>query len=246
MVEGWEKVSGNVFASTGDIGDVIASLPAVRALGGGHYAIGYRPGPGYGRESMEGKRFDAIRPLLEEQSYIRGVKWIGENFSGVTHDFSTWRRIWVRDESLLHAQARYLGVKASEDPWLTATPNREFRGKTVIARSARYHERSFPWPQMMEENPDAIFVGLPAEHAAFQHRYGTIEYVETADLLEMAEIMAAAKLCISNQTAAFWVAIGLGVDTIQETWSGSRDSVIHRPNARYFYKTDSRKKPVIA
>lgn len=235
----------NVYGHSGDLGDIIASLPAVRALGGGHYGIGYRPGPGHGRESMEGKRFDAIRPLLEDQPYIRGVKWIGQNFSNITHDFSTWRRIWVKHESLLQAQARYVGVKASEEPWLTATPNEKYRGVTVIARSARYHERSFPWPQMMEENPDAVFVGLPAEHAAFQHRYGIIEYVETADLLEMAEIMAAAKRVISNQTAAFWVAIGLGLpEVIQETWSGSRDSVIHRPNARYFHRNPDSRKPV--
>lgn len=235
----------NVFASTGDLGDIVASLPTVRALGGGHYAIGYRPGPGHGRESMEGKRFEAIRPLLEEQPYIRGVKWIGQNFTNITHDLSTWRRIWVKDESLLHAQARYLGVKASEDPWLTATPNEKYRGVTVIARSARYHERSFPWPQMLAENPDAIFVGLPSEHAVFQHRYGMIEYVPTADLLELAEIMAAAKRVISNQTAAFWIAIGLGLpEVIQETWSGSRDSIIQRPNARYFYKNADSRKPV--
>lgn len=235
----------NVYSHTGDLGDIIASLPTVRALGGGHYAIGYRPGIGYGRESMEGARFNAIRPLLEEQPYIRGVKWIGQNFDGVNRDFSTWRHKLGAHENLLHAQARHLRAKASEDPWLTATPNEKYRGVTVIARSARYHERSFPWPQMMAENPEAIFVGLPLEHATFQHRYGIIEYVPTSDLLEMAEIMAAAKRVIVNQTAAFWVAIGLGLpEVIQETWSGSRDSVIQRPNARYFYRNADSRKPV--
>lgn len=228
---------GNVFASTGDLGDIIATLPSVLALGGGHYGIGYRPGLYHGRESMKGARFEAIKPLLEEQPYIRGVKWIGEDFSGVTHDFSTWRKKWIRDESLAQAQARHLGISISEEPWLEAAANEKYRGATIIARSARYHERGFPWPQIMAENPDALFVGLPDEHFAFNHRYGPIEYLPTSDLLELAEIMVAAKLVVSNQTAAFWIAIGLGLpDVIQETWSGSRDSVIQRPNAKYFYK----------
>lgn len=224
----------NVFASTGDLGDICASLPAVRALGGGYYAIGYRPGPGYGRESMEGARFEAIKELLIEQPYIAGVKWIGEDFRSVTHDFSTWRHQWREGENLAQAQGRHLGIAISEDPWLTAEPNAYCRGRTIITRSARYHEPGFPWARMLHESHEPLFVGLPEEHAAFQHRYGAVEYLPTNDLYEVACAMAAAGRVISNQTAAWWIAIGLGVEVSQETWSGSRDSVIERPNATYF------------
>lgn len=231
----------SIFATSGDLGDCIASLPTVRALGGGHYAIGHRQGTGFGRETMEGARFNAIRPLLEEQPYIHGVKWIGEDFSAVTHDFSTFRKGWKKGVNLAQAQAAYLGITISEDPWLTATPNENYRGVTVIARSSRYHEQGFPWSQIVRDNPNAIFVGLQSEHVAFQHRFGLIRYVPTEDLLELAEIMAAAKVVISNQTAAFWLAIGLGATTVQETWRDSPDSVIVRPNAKYFYRHDNSK-----
>lgn len=224
----------HVFGHGGDLGDCIAFLPTIRAFGGGHLLIGRREGNNFGRETMRGPRFNAIRPLLEEQTdYIRGVKWT-EDFAGCTHDCTGFRTNHRPGENLAQWQARYFGVEISEDPWLKATPNEKYRGATVIARSSRYHERGFPWPDVLRENPEAIFVGLESEHLAFQHRYGTIEHVPTNDLLELAEIMAAASRVISNQTAAWWIAIGLGCDTLQETFRGSPDSIIKRPNARYF------------
>ncbi len=225
-----------VFGHTGDLGDILASLPSVRALGGGHYCVGHKKGKNFGRESMKGARFDAILPLLEEQGYIFGVKWIGSKWTEVNHDFSTFRRGWKPGDNLAQKQAAHLGVKISEEPWLTATPNEQYRGITVMARSLRYHEPLFPWRKLRAEHRKSIFVGMPDEHADFERRFGTIEYVPTKDLLELAEIIAAAKLTISNQTATWWIAAGLGVAVTQETYSGSRDSVIQRPNAKYFYR----------
>lgn len=238
------KRRGNIFGHSGDLGDCIASLPSVRALGGGHYAIGYRPG--HCRESMKGQRFGALKPLLEEQPYIRGVRW-SDDLGGCTHDFSTFRHDHRFGENIAQWQARHFGVTISEEPWLTAEPNEDFRGATIIARSSRYQDRSFPWSTLLAENRGAVFVGLPAEHEAFRHRYGAVEYVPTRDLLEMAEMMAAAKLVISNQTVAWWVAIGLGCDVIQETYSKAPDSVIKRPNARYFHNENRlTRQPAIA
>lgn len=233
----------NVFLHLGDFGDILGFLPTIRALGGGHLCIGHKPHPGkghpgFGRESMRGARYEAILPLLLEQPYIYGARWT-DDFAGVTHDASSFRLSPRGDDNLAQWQARHFKVTISEEPWLIAEPDERFRGRTIIARSARYHEISFPWPRIMRENPDALFVGLPDEHAAFQHRYGEIEYLMTHDLWELACAMAASKMVVSNQTAAFWLAIGLGVDTIQETYSPHPDSIIRRPNAKYFYRHET-------
>lgn len=71
----------NVFYHTGDMGDIIASLPTVEKLGGGIFVIGPRrsdaPG-GLTREDMKGERFQAIKFLLESQPYIHRVEWTDE------------------------------------------------------------------------------------------------------------------------------------------------------------------------
>lgn len=237
-------MTGNIYGHAGDLGDVVASLPAVRALGGGHYAIGYRDG--HCRESMRGPRFDVLRPLLEEQPYIKGVRWT-DDLDACTHDFSTFRHDLIVGENLAQWQARHFRVTISEDPWLVAEPNENYRGLTVIARSSRYQERAFPWAQMLADNPGAVFVGLEAEYEAFRRRYGHLEYAPTRDLLEVAEIIAASARVISNQTCCWWIAIGLGCDVVQETCSKSPDSMIKRPNARYFYNEQRlNREPVIA
>jgi hypothetical protein len=53
-------MAGNVFFHTGDLGDIIAALPAIRALGGGYLILGNRHGRG-GRELMSPERFAGAR-----------------------------------------------------------------------------------------------------------------------------------------------------------------------------------------
>lgn len=60
-----------------------------------------------------------------------------------------------------------------------------------------------------------------------------IEYVQTKTLLHLAEIIAGASLVISNQTCSWWIAAGLGVPIIQESWAHDSNSVIERPDCKY-------------
>lgn len=218
------------FYHAGDLGDIIASLPAVRALGGGDYLIG----PGYARESMRGKRFDAIRPLLAAQPYISSVQW-AETVPDGAMDFNTFRHDHINGESLAHWQARHLGVEISAEPWLTAPASDRSKGRTVIARSPRYHSRWRMWNTILKKHPDALFVGTVEEYrhlsSVTQVRF---EHAPTGDLLELASIIAGCKLFAGNQSCPWWIAFALGVPTIQEVFSGSLNSRIERAEARYF------------
>lgn len=223
-----------VFGHQGDIGDVLAALPAIRAMGGGELVIGFKPGEKRGRESMEGKRFEVIRPLLAAQPYITGVQW-DKNFAGVTHDFSDFRHDHVLGQSLLHWQAKHFGVAASTDPWLSGvTPRTDMRGRIIVARTARYWNWQFPWPAIVNLHRDRIlFIGLPDEHKQFQTLVGPVEYLPTSDMLDVAEVIAGSDILIANQTAACWVGLGLGHPLIQEQSTVTRDSMIPRANAQY-------------
>lgn len=217
------------FFHTGDLGDIIASLPTVRELDGGEFVIGHRTGPGFCRESMKGARFEAIRPLLETQPYIKGVSW-GEPAKDM-HDFSTFRKDPRRGEDLATWQARHIGVLIELDPWLTVTPSPISKGRTVIARSNRYHNPEFNWKSMMGHN--ALFVGTMTEHLAFENEFGRVEYLGTENLLSLAEVIAGSELFIGNQSCPFWLAAAMGVNLIQETSPKVQDSIIRRPNALY-------------
>lgn len=225
------------FLHRGDLGDIIACLPAIRASGGGELLIApHQKGVDtmQGRQDLRGARFEAIRPLLELQPYVRAVRWV-ETVPPGAIDFSTFRQNTILGQSLSHHQARHIGVEISEDPWLHGVkPRPGLAGKIIVTRTARYHNWQFPWRQLVSEHRDRmLFIGLPAEHAEFCKFVGPVEYLPTKSLLEVAEVIAGSQLLISNQTVACWIGLGMGHPLVQEQWPTSRDSMIPRANAQY-------------
>ena len=111
------------FYHTGDLGDIIASLPVIRQLGGGELVIGNQSQTNPGWRAMEGERFNAIKPLIEAQPYISTVRFEHQP-QGIDFDFSEFRRVYSREYSLSQAQARWLNVSnLNLDPWLEVTPS---------------------------------------------------------------------------------------------------------------------------
>lgn len=219
------------FFHTGDLGDIIASLPIVRAMGGGEYLIGYRDRGC--RESLKGARFEAIKPLLEAQPYIERAAWVDTPPLGAV-DFSTFRHDHKQGENLIAWQARHVGANYSDAPWLIAPKSPRTTGRTIFARSLRYHSPTFPWDKALNRFPNPLFVGLPDEYIHFQTKWGRpIENVVAINLLELAQMIAGAEMFVGNQSCPFWIAAGLGVPLIQESWAHDPNSVVERPNARY-------------
>lgn len=225
-----------IFGHSGDLGDVVAAMPVMRALGGGILAIGNNHCPNFnrGRENLFGTRLNALRPLLESQPYIHGVEW-RENLEGVTHDFSTFRHHERFGENLSDWQARHFGVKIDAAPWLTVNPRKEYSGRMVMARSPRNQTQWFPWADIAAQvGARALFVGMEAEHRAFEQLVGrSVEYAPTADFLHLTQILSAAKLFIGNQSCPFWIGCGLGVPLIQEVVTHCPNSIVIRDNAFY-------------
>lgn len=226
----------NVFCHSGDLGDCIAALPTMKALGGGDVICGpIIAAKFHGRESLKGARFDALKPLLESQPYIGKVEWQDEP-RGFSHDLREFRQDERMGESLLDWQARHLGMSVASDPWLSAIRSPVAIGRTVIARSLRYRNRGFPWNVVMHKHRNCLFVGTEEEHDDFKRAIAPVEFHPTKDLLELAEVIAGAHLFVGNQSCPFWIAAGLGVQIIQETFPQSPNSQIKRPNARYLMR----------
>ena len=182
---------------------------------------------------MTFERSEVIRPLLESQPYVTGV-YHDDSPADATYDMSLFRRCgWQRD-NLAQWQARHVGIQNLDlSPWL-AVPRIE-NGLVVMARSFRYQNWQFPWAELVHRyRARAVFVGHPQEHIDFQKKNSCqLRYLPTKDLLELAYVIAGADFFIGNQSCPFWIAAGIGVPIIQESWEQGLNSVIDRPNILY-------------
>jgi hypothetical protein len=229
----------NIYHHSGDIGDVIASMPVMRELGDGKLIISetsYPPGKNPAR-SMRGKRFEALQPMWEAAPYVTSIEWQDQP-KGVTHDIGRFRMeaAWTAGETLYHWQGRAMKVNLPEAPQRWLHVEVPYHDMIVIGRTARYHTPHFPWRLIVEKfHNNLLFLGLPEEYKAFREEFGKVEYQLTKDLLEATKIIAGSKLFIGNQSVLFWIAAGLAHHLIQETFHQiySHDSIVPRRNALY-------------
>ncbi len=228
-----DKVSG--FYHSGDFGDIIASLPVIRHLGGGVLYLGPHTHPGRGpREGMNPTRFAVIKPLLDGLPYLTKVEFVAGPPADVK-DFSSFRQTpQLPAENLIDWQARHLGVDDIVDasPWLLVPAS--LNNLVVVARSMRYQTPNFPWKQILRKYGQSVmFVGLPVEHQAFQQRVGRVQFSTTKTLLDVAKLIAGAKFCFCNQSCCFWISAALGKPTVQETCLTELNSIVGRPGLVY-------------
>lgn len=192
---------------------------------------------------MTQQRFDAIAPLLVKQPYIQALSH-EDDAKGVTHDFADWRQttpMRVGEAHNLTAwQGDHFGIKDVDlSPWLSGVfANIETQGRAVFARSKRYHGQKFDWFSVINQYPNATFLGFRDEYEEFVTEFrcrDKVSYRATSNLLEVAELIAGSTKLVSNQTCAFWIAIGIGQCLLQESDICNLNSLIRRPNTEYRY-----------
>ena len=239
-----------IAAHAGDAGDVIYSLAAMKALGGGGYFFSgdnKYPFPAPTRWQKDGAKphwVDNLKPLLMAQDYI----W----FASYTHalpfstdiDFNRFRQFYrtrqaANWESLFRLHQRAAGVEWPEDkPWLTVDQPKVIPGRPiVVSRTSRFQRDKFPWDKLVRRyGQQMVFVGSPLEAQVFQG-FGApkvaIPYEATSNLLELARVIAGAKVFIGNQSAPMAIALGLGQNVIQEVWAQNPNCRLKRHNAIY-------------
>ena len=215
----------NHFLHSGDLGDILYSLPTVKALGGGSLWLLDKPGLGT-RFPMTFERIQAVAPLLKAQPYIKEVYGCHDTVPlddrDRVVDLNRFRTLGydVVNTPLAKMYADAEGIRVNlKLPWLT-TPNMSYLRSVVIARSARSPNKDFPWGKVLERwGSSATFVGTPAEYSAFVQEFGGahgLMYFHTLDLLDAAQVIKAAMLFIGNQSAPLAIAHGLGKPVLIE------------------------------
>lgn len=224
------------FRTSGDLGDLIQSLPLIQeAKGGPHsYFLVNRP-----QTKALVQRAHMIIPLVESQPYIKECRCTEDP---VDVDFSEFRPFHDVADTLLAAQRNYanrrykLGLTTKgEFPWLLdIKPNPEMEGKVIVARSPRYNNAFFPWSDIVKHYGNRIrFVGLKVEHETFCRLYGQVEYLPTPDFLVLAQNISGADLFIGNQSAPLSVAEGLKHRRIVEVCLSVCDVIFKSDTAQW-------------
>lgn len=241
QIGAFEKTNITYFYHSGNLGDIIYGLPAVKALGGGILYLGSEICLDHVpplREIMSRRLFDTIAPLLRLQSYIRQT-FFCNYMPNVDYDLNKFRYAKWTGQNIADMTMQGIGMDGrvfidQSLPWLHV-PKPVFGKPVVIHRSFRYHNPKFPWPKVLAKYQDQIeFVGFPDEHDRFCHDFGvSVPYYQSNDLLDLASRIAGARLFVGNQSCPCAIAEGLKVSIVQETDSKIANCKFNRENVAY-------------
>ncbi len=208
------------FKHSGDIGDIIYSMPVMRYLGGGTLFL---------NESMMGKKLDGsnsgltmdliamLTPLLEAQPYIKKVEIFDKKYNPIIN-IDKFRERWSISGSenlcnkILYAFST--PYKEIESPWINCEAKQV--AEIVFARSNRYRSEKTTYKNILGKNKSAIFVGLPCEHKDFIQNFGYVPYYPVKNFLEMAEVIKGCNTFVGNQSGPLSLAVAMHKPFIQE------------------------------
>lgn len=203
------------FVHSGDIGDILYALPAIKACGGGKLFITHTHGKT--SHGMTEEKVARLAPLLELQPFIYSVCF---DINTVGHNLDGFRSHKVG--TLVDAHLSTVGKSWEErmTPWISnIIPNPAY--DVLVHRSFRYRNDKFPWQRIVDKYKHRIgFIGFEDEYKDFCSRFGTIPFVVAENFLVLAEFIAGSQLFIGNQSSPLAVAHGLFHPTITEVSIG--------------------------
>lgn len=226
------------FKHSGALGDLIYSLPIVKHFGPGEFYLhlnqmdwigqhyyGAKPTPFHQGRMTQGD-FAYMKTFMEAQDYITKFDVLDTKATEITYNLDRFRPPFVQHPTnYIDLYCNVFGLSAEDtmvidsQPWLTVPEPKKLEGKTTVINRTRRWIPSSPgpaWDQLKEQVEDqAMFVGLPDEYKAFRDELGwDIPFYATANMLELASVIAGAECFIGNQSQAYALAVGLGVEEI--------------------------------
>lgn len=206
----------NRYFHAGQLGDIVYSLPTVRALGPGAFVT-----------SLRRDRHDSLASLLRLQSCITEVEHFarGGNLDfanlppGTTHDLNQMRLpqyapLHVR--TLLASHALPFGVEVNADPWLEPGPGWE-RGKynrAIVNRSFRYRRPDIDWRDeirgLCAVHDEVVFVGLESEYVDFCGQT-VLPWLPCETAADLGRVIYESRTFSGNQSFPLSIAVGYGL-----------------------------------
>ena len=228
------------------MGDIIYSLPVIKAKGKGNIYISpnhnlemkmksknlkfFSVKQDGSKSGIDKAKFEFIKDLLEKQTYISSA-FYEDLKCGI--DLDLFRSCSIFNTT----QERYIKKfdvpkNIYNKPWLIA--DKIYLSKVIFSRTKRYQNKLFPWTNFVKQYPEALFLGTSEEYKDFCEEFGEVKFHKSDNALELANIINACELFIGNQSFLYSVAESLKKQTIQETCVCPHDCLFPRNNATYF------------
>lgn len=250
------------FSHTGNIGDVWASIPAMRQfylktgkdiklyliknVRGEYYDGAVHPTKDeQGKNVMlNDKMIEMMTPLLLAQGFIKEVVPITEEEYKTTDILCHLE--WIRETFVgmpnFPLQKWYSTIFPDldfdlADKWLEV-PDSEMdlaKGKIMITRSERYVNPTLDYSFLKPYEDDLLFCGTMREYNIFTMTYDlNIVKFNVNNFMELAQAIKQCKFHISNQTQAFQLSEGLKTPRMLEACAGAPNCIPVGKDAFYY------------
>jgi len=221
------------FKHSGTGGDIIYSLPAMKALSKGRpVKLFLNPFTRKDHEENDASHPFNLQmgklliPLLEHQIWLTSVEiYNGET---VDYDLDLFRKIpniQTGRHSIPHWYFWMYAVTADlSQPWLEVRPAPAPGSKIVLARSGRYRNHNLDYA-FLRHYGEIDFVGTAPEFQEMKQTVPQLQHVICEDLLQLARVIKAARFFIGNQSLPFAIAEAMKVPRILEIYPRLPDVV---------------------
>jgi hypothetical protein len=236
------------FKHSGNIGDIIYSLPALYELtrqGKAHLHLNvnqnmehkhkYHPS---GNVMLTDRAVKMLEPLLLHQEKIESCNTYTNQ--SIDFDLDLVRRQPLHfDKGNICRWYNYIFDVYPDlsAPWLSAPVNSDYLDKIIIARSHRYRAPNIDY-SFLKKYTNLLFVGVEEEFRDMQKQIPNLQFQPVANFLELATIINSCKLFIGNQSFPFSLAEALKVNRILEMYySCPNVNVCGKGGYDFYYQT---------
>jgi ADP-heptose:LPS heptosyltransferase len=228
------------FKHSGNAGDIIYSIPAIKAIAkeanihlhlnlGRKGIYGKNPHP-LGDKMLNEKMVEMLKPLLLKQPKFSIVDiYTNQQLDADLDKFREYPLILNRGNIARWYFLTFAINYPLHKPWVFAEPDTSLRDSIVVARSQRYHAPGIDY-SFLQQYPRVHFIGVQEEFEEMKQMVPNIEHLPVKDFLQMASYIAGCKLFIGNQSFPFSIAEGLKVNRLLEYYFQSPNVSVEGEN----------------
>lgn len=217
-----------IFTHSGATGDIVFSLPTIKAMGGGKLII----------TNFHRQRADSIKKLIEVQPYITSVEWSETKPEG-SYDLDKFRSHAGFHDNLVEAHFKGQNIPIDyswKDGWLTLPDKQTLIPSikySLINRTTNYADPNFDWRKEVDYlysiSDEVYFIGYVDEYTLFQKLFDTKVKFFPCDFLEAAHLMMGAVMFTGCYSCMSTIAMGLGINYRLEQAPGHTCSSLLQP-----------------
>jgi hypothetical protein len=201
----------------GTIGDVVYCIPTIKKLGIQQLMLCPTK---FDINNFDNKCINSLKPLLESQN-IEIIPY--KERWDIDYRLDIWRKMPIVNTHLSLLQAQPFNIDIELNKKYIDLPEAGKEYDIVINRSHHYNNNiDYNFLKRLGTKK-IVFIGYMSEYTKFINEFFWCEYIETKDMLEVANIINKSKVFMGNQSACYAIAEGLKSNRIQEV-------CLHLPN----------------